>query len=175
MKGAREQGIALGFQPTSYGFGWAAFTSPLALYDWGLHHAKRRKNTSCMARLEKLLVRLNPEAIILEAFEGEGAKRSKRVMDLCKMVVALAMEQRIEVAIYPKKEIRNWFGGVGARTRQDVAETLVRSFEELRPRLPNARMTWDPPDRRMAIFDAAAAVQAHYQFEASSALHATLG
>lgn len=164
------RGIVLGFQPTSYGFGWVAFTGPLALYDWGLHHAKRRKNASCLAKLEKLLARLNPEILVLEAFEGQGTRRSRRVIDLYKAVIALAMEQRIEVAIYSQREIRSSFGGVGARTRQDVAEALVRSFAELRPRLPKARRAWDPPDRRMAIFDAAAAVQAHFQLEASSAL-----
>ena len=167
MKRAPARGIVLGFQPTSYGFGWAAFTSPLSLYDWGLHHAKRRKSATCLTKLDRLLRRLNPETIVLEAFEGPGTHRSKRIINLCKAVIALAMEQRIEVAVYTHQEIRDRFGGVGARTRQDIAEAVARSFEELKPRLPKPRQAWDGPDRRMAIFDAAAAVQAHYQTEAS--------
>ncbi|HEV2817625.1 MAG TPA: hypothetical protein VGW40_10460 [Allosphingosinicella sp.] len=163
----------LGFQPTSYGFGWAAFSSPLSLYDWGLHHAKRRKNATCLRRLEKLLSRLSPETIVLETYEGCAA-RSVRVVDLCTAVVALAMDQRIDVAIYTRNQIKSCFGTVGARSRQEVAEAVARSFEALRPRLPKPRKAWDPPDRRMAIFDAAAAVMAHYQTDAARVIERIL-
>jgi Holliday junction resolvasome RuvABC endonuclease subunit len=103
---------------------------------------------------------------VLEAFE-QGEKRSERVVALCRAVVALAIEQRIDVAIYTGGQIKACFGSVGARTRQEVAEAVARSFEALRPRLPKPRKAWDAPDRRRAIFDAAAAVLAHYQLGAS--------
>jgi hypothetical protein len=160
-----KEDLVLGFHPSSYGFGWAAFSGPLSLYDWGLHHAKKRKNETCLRRLEKLLLRLEPEVIVLEAFEG--ANRSGRVVHLCRAVVALAMEQRIEVAIYTRRQIRATFGAAGARSRQEIAESLARHFEELRPRLPKPRAIWDGPDRRMSVFDAAAAVTGHYQLRTS--------
>lgn len=166
MKVPPKEGLVLGFQPASQGFGWAAFSSPLSLYDWGFCHAARDKNARCLKRLEKLLARLNPEAIVLEVFEGR-AKRSKRIGRLCRAVIALAMEQRIEVAIYTRGQIAACFASVGAGTRQEMAEAVARSFEELRPHLPKPRAAWDSPSRRMAIFDAVAAVQGHYQLSAS--------
>lgn len=161
-----KEGLVLGFHPCSYGFGWAAFSGPLSLYDWGLHHAKKRKNASCLERLEKLLLRLEPEVIVLEEFET-GATRSARVVHLCRAVISLAMEQRIQVAIYTRGQIKACYGSAGARSRQEIAEAIARHFEELRSRLPKPRAIWDGPDRRMAIFDAAAAVQSHYQLCAS--------
>jgi Holliday junction resolvasome RuvABC endonuclease subunit len=161
-----KEGLVLGFHPTSYGFGWAAFSGPLSLYDWGLHHAKKRKNATCLERLEKLLMRLEPQVIVLEAFEA-GANRSARVVHLCRAVVALAMEQRIEVAIYTRSQIKACYGSAGARSRQEIAEAVARHFEELRSRLPKPRAIWDGPDRRMAIFDAAALAQGHSQLCAS--------
>jgi Holliday junction resolvasome RuvABC endonuclease subunit len=165
MKAQAKEGVVLGFQPHTQGFGWVAFSSPLALYDWGLCHAKSDKNVSCMKRLDKLVARLRPETIVLEAYEG--VKRSDRVVRLCRAVVAYAIDQRVEVAIYPRDQIWSCFGTVGAKTRHEVAEAIARSFEPLRRRLPKPRAAWDGPDKRIAIFDAAAAVQAHFQLSAS--------
>lgn len=173
MKSGSPEGLVLGFQSSSQGFGWAAFSSPLSLYDWGLFHVKKRKNTQSLARLEKLLIRLSPETIVIEAYD-HGAKRSDRIVRLCRSVVALAIEQRIEVAIYTREQIKACFGSVGASSRQEIAEAVARSFEALRPRLPKARAAWDAPDRRMAIFDAAAAVQSHYQLDAGRLLNGLL-
>jgi Holliday junction resolvasome RuvABC endonuclease subunit len=172
MKPLAKDGLVIGFQPSSHGFGWAAFSSPLALYDWGLCHAKTNKNVKCMRRLERILSRLEPRTIVLEAFETDGARRSGRVIDLCRAVVSHAIDQRIEVAIYPRSQILARFGAVGARTRQQVAEAVARSFVELRPRLPRPRAAWDAPDRRMALFDAAAVAQTHFQISASNSLTA---
>lgn len=168
------QGLVMGFQPSSQGFGWTVFSSPLSLYDWGLFHVKKRKNSQSLARLDKLLNRYKPEAIVLEAY-GPGTKRSERVVRLCKAVVATAVEQRIEVLMYTRADIKACFRPIGAGTRQEVAEAIARSFEALRPRLPKARAPWDAPDRRMAIFDAAAVVQAHYQLGASRLFDALAG
>lgn len=166
MKIPPPQGLVFGFQPASQGFGWAAFSSPLSLYDWGFCHVAKDKNARCLRRLRRLLNQLNPEVIVLEAFE-ERVGRSKRVERLCRTVVAQAMEERTEVAIYTRGQVAACFGSVGAGTRQEIAEAVARSFEALRPSLPKTRAAWDGPSRRMAIFDAAAAVQAHYQLCAS--------
>jgi Holliday junction resolvasome RuvABC endonuclease subunit len=174
MRGTTPEGLVLGFQPTSQGFGWVAFSSPLSFYDCGHFYVKKRKNLESLARLEKLIARLGPRTIVLEAYDG-APRRSHRVVRLCKAVVALAIEQRIEVAIYKRSEITACFGSVGAASRQEVAEAVARSFEALRPRLPKARKPWDGPDRQMAIFDAAAGVIAHYQLDASSVLRRIVG
>jgi hypothetical protein len=52
---------------------------------------------------------------------------------------------------------------VGARSRQEIAEAVARSFD----RLPRPRRPWEGPHRRLAIFDAAAVVLTHYQLDAN--------
>jgi len=95
------------------------------------------------------------------------AKRSTRIVRLCRAVVALAQDRGIEVAIYSKGEMKACFASVGAQSRQEIAEAVARSFDLLRDRLPAPRRPWQGPHRRMAIFDAAAVVLTHYQLGAS--------
>ncbi|TXC64672.1 hypothetical protein [Sphingosinicella ginsenosidimutans] len=128
---------------------------------------KADKNAGCLRKLEKIISRLEPQTIVLEAFEPSSAKRSTRIVRLCRSVVALAQSRGMEVVVYTKGEIRSCFASVGARTRQEVAEAIVRSFEPLRDQLPRPRRDWEGPPRRMALFDAGAAVIAHYHLGAS--------
>lgn len=167
MTARKPAGLVLGFKPTSHGFGWIAFSSPLSAYDWGICEMQKERNAGCLRKLEKLLVRLEPQTIVLEAFEPSATKRSARVIRLCRAVVALAQDRGMEVAIHPRGEVRACFASVGAWTRQEIAEAVARSFELLRDRLPTPRKPWEGPHRRMALFDAAAVVLTHYQLGAS--------
>jgi hypothetical protein len=157
----------LGFHPTSHGFGWVAFSSPLTIYDFGLCEMRREKNVGCLRKLERLLERIGPQTIVLEAFEGPGSRHSERVKRLYKAVVSMAQDRGMEIAIYTRGDTKACFAAVGAQSRQEVAEAVARSFEILRGRLPKPRRPWDGPCRRMALFDAAAVVLTHYQLGAS--------
>jgi hypothetical protein len=84
--------------------------------------------------------------------------------------VSLAADRGVEVAIYAKGEVQACFANVGARTRREIAEAVVRHVEAFRPKLPEKRRTWESEDRRMAIFAAAALVLTHYQLGASRLL-----
>lgn len=168
MIAAKRPSLVLGFKPTSHGFGWAAFESPLAIHDWGLSEMVREKNAGCLRKLEKLLDRLEPHTIVLEAFEPTHAKRSRRVVRLCRAVVALAHARGIDVAVYGRGQVRACFAAVGARTRQEIAEAVARSVDLLRDRVPPPRRPWDGPHRTMAVFDAAALVLAHYRYDAET-------
>ena len=58
---APRQELTLAIYPTARGFGWAALAGPLAPYDGGLFEAPKDKNRVCLARIEELLERLQPE------------------------------------------------------------------------------------------------------------------
>lgn len=167
MTGRKPAAIVLGFKPSSHGFGWVAFSSPLSIHDWGLSDMQKERNAGCLRKLEKLLCRLEPHTIVLEAYEPHSAKRSTRIVRLCRAVVALAQDRGIEVAVYSKGEVKACFSSVGAQSRQEIAEAVARTFDLLRDRLPAPRQPWQGPHRRMAMFDAAAVVLTHYQLGAS--------
>jgi Holliday junction resolvasome RuvABC endonuclease subunit len=166
MKWPAAGELTLGFHATSHGFGWVAFSSPLTIYDFGTCESRSEKNATCLRRLERLLIKLEPHTLVMEVYEGPTVRRSDRVVRLCKAVSVLAQSRGIDVAIFSRDDIRGAFGAVGATTRQEIAEAVARSFEVLRHKLPTPRLAWEGSQRRMALFDAAAAVLAHFQLEA---------
>lgn len=156
--------LTMGFHPTSRGFGWVAFESPLAPYDWGVVSATGDKNAVCLRALEKLLARLEPETLVLEASGRRASVRSARIDRLSKAVIAMAADRGVEVAVYARADIQSCFKTVGARTRQEIAEAVARHVDAFRHELPKARRPWDAEDRRMALFSAAALVLTHFRF-----------
>ena len=163
---APRRPLTLGVYPTVRGFGWIAFEGPLAAYDWGLVEVMGEKNARCLRKLERLIERLQPETLVLEAFEKEDSIRADRIARLCRGMISIAHGRGLDAAIYGRPEIELCFGPVGARTRQEIAEVVARNVEVLRSRLPNKRRPWQSDDRRMALFCAAAVVLTHFRYNA---------
>lgn len=155
----------LGFHPTSRGFGWVLFEGPFTPIDWGLVSAGIDKNASCLRRLERLLDRFAPEALVLEAYDHATTRRARRIADLCRAVRRAADDRGVETAVYSRAEVREAFAEVGARTRREIAEAVARHCEAIRHRLPRPRRPWESEDARGALFAAAAVGLAHYRLD----------
>ncbi|HYC99579.1 hypothetical protein [Brevundimonas sp.] len=151
----------LGFHPTARGFGWVLFEGPFIPIDWGLVSAGVDKNASCLRRLERLLDRFAPEALVLEAHDRHTTRRARRIADLCAAVMGAADARGVETAIYSRAEVREAFAEVQARTRREIAEAVARHLEAFRHRLPKPRRPWESEDARGALFAAAAVVITH--------------
>lgn len=151
---------------TSRGFGYVVFEGPFAPYDWGTVGARGDKNGVCLQKLEKMLDRFMPETLLLEEARSV-ANRSDRIARLYKAIVALCVSRSIDVAIYTLGEVKACFASAGARTRQEIAETVARMIDALGHRVPKPRKAWQSEDRRMALFCAAALVLTHFQLGAS--------
>jgi len=163
--------FALGFHPHSRGFGWTVFEGPLAPYDWGLVSARasqrKEKNLVCLRRLRTLLLRFEPEVLVIEAFEVRDSRRRARIARLCRGVVAMATEHGVDVAIYDRTQVRACFAAVGAVTRHEIAEAVARHLEPFRQHLPRRRQPWQAEDERMALFSSAALVLSHFRLGSS--------
>jgi hypothetical protein len=72
-------------------------------------------------------------------------------------------DRGVEVVIYSRGDVRACFAAVGARTRHEIAEAVVRHIDAFRPKLPKKRQPWESEDRRLAMFSAAALILTHYQ------------
>ncbi|HEX8300277.1 hypothetical protein [Sphingomonas sp.] len=151
---------------TSRGFGYVAFEGPFAPYDWGTVVARGDKNAICLHKLEKMLERFTPETLLLEEAKSV-ANRSDRILRLYKAIVALCTSRGIDIAIYSLGDVKTCFASAGARTRQEIAETVARTIDALGYRMPKPRKAWQSEDRRMAMFCAAALVLTHFQMGAS--------
>ena len=129
----------LGFHPTSRGFGWVLFEGPYTPVDWGLVSAGADKNATCLRRCERLLDRLAPEILVLEAYDRDTTRRARRIADLCTDVRRAADDRQIEAVVYTRAEVRRAFAEVKAWTRREIAEAVARHFEAFRHRLPKPR------------------------------------
>ena len=121
----------------------------------------------CLRKLEKILDRIMPETLLLEEAKSV-ANRSARVTRLYKAIATLCQGRGIEVVVYTFGVIKTCFSSTGARTRQEIAETVARQFDAFGHRVPRPRKPWESASRRMPMFCAAALVLTHYQLGASS-------
>jgi Holliday junction resolvasome RuvABC endonuclease subunit len=160
----------LAIHPTSHGFGWIAFESVSAPYDWGQVDAKTDKNAICLRSVETLIARFQPEALVLEAFESRNSSRSDRIARLCRAIVCLADDRGVEPAIYTLGDVRACFAGVGAWTRDEIAAAVARHVELLRNWLPKRRKPWESEHRRLAVYSAAALAITHYRLQSGRLL-----
>lgn len=168
---APYRAITLAIHPNAHGFGWAAFTGPFSPYDWGSVGAKGTgKNETCLRRIERLLDRLTPQVLVLEAFEGTGSARRPRSIRLCRAIMALAIDHGVDVAVCSFRDVRAHFLHVGARTRCEIAAAIGRQFTEFARLVPRARRAWEPEHWRISLFCAVALVMTHYHKDATQFL-----
>lgn len=155
--------LVLAIHPTSRGFGYVVFEGPFAPYDWGTVGAKGDKNAVCLRKIEQILDQFSPMTLVMEAYGKDSSNRSDRIARLCSAISSMAYHRGIEVAIYKFGQIKTCFAGVGAVTRQEIAEAVGRHIEAFRHRKPKQRKPWQAEDRRMAMFSAAALALTYYQ------------
>ena len=159
--------LTFAMHATSRGFGFVVFEGPFTVHDWGTVVARGDKNAVCLRKLDAMLERYTPEALLLEASGKSSSLRSERIARLYQAVASMAVARNIDVCVYPFKDVRAAFRDVGARTRQEIAEAVARHVVALSNRVPKPRRPWDSEHRRMAVFCAAALVLTHFRFGAS--------
>jgi Holliday junction resolvasome RuvABC endonuclease subunit len=154
----------LGIAPTTRGFAWVAFSGPLSLYDWGSVFVRSDKNLRCVQHFERLLDKLQPELVVMEA-PSTQVLRTRRVEELQRLLKSSAFLKNVDVATYRKDQVQHCFATVGAQSRYEIAEAVARNVPDLAHKIPRKRAAWMSEDRRMAIFTAAALVLTHFHID----------
>lgn len=160
--------LTFALHATSRGFGYVVFEGPFTPHDWGIVVARGDKNAVCLRKLDLMLEQFTPESLLLEAFGKGSSLRSERIMRLYQAIASMAVSRGVNVHVYSFNNVKACFASVGARTRQEIAESVGRHIDAFGHRMPKARKPWQSEDRRMALFCAAALVLTHYQLGASS-------
>jgi Holliday junction resolvasome RuvABC endonuclease subunit len=158
--------LILAVHPTARGVGWALFEGPLAPMDWAV--VRSTDNAKCLERIEGLLARYSPEAIVLEDFERRRRKRIERVQRLARAIVQLASNRGTEACVYSRAVVRTCFASVGARTRYEIAHAIAAHLDAFRHRMPPIRRAWMSQDARLSIFDAASLALTHFAVRGKS-------
>lgn len=144
---------------SSRGFGYAVFEGQNTLVDWGGKPASGDKNKASMIKAGKLISLFQPKLIILEDTSAKGSRRSPRIQELTRKIVALASRQQVRVKLLSQKNIRKVLFPNGQGTKHDIARVVAERFwTEIGSRLPPKRRTWDSEARRMDYFEAIALV-----------------
>lgn len=152
----------LAVHPASRGFGWVVFEGPYAPVDWGFAMTLGSKNEVCVEKVDGLITKYLPEALILEAFEPHASSRSERIARLGRALTTLATERGIDGAVFGKHEIKACFQASGAHTRHEIAKAIVRNIPVFEAVLPPKRKFGESEKDRTAIFSAAALAMTHY-------------
>lgn len=163
MRGRIPEELVLSVYGTSKGFAFVLFEGPDAPYDWGvrdIHNPSR--NQKCIEAIERIILRHQPAALILEDTSDRHSRRTARTRRLYQSITHLANTHVIEVHRYPKAAIKQTFHSVGATTKHEIAQAIARQIPAFATRLPRYRKAWMSQDMRQGLFDAAALVLYHY-------------
>lgn len=157
----------LAVYPIGLGFGYVVAEGPFQLIESGVFATLKRDRTDASVRkLLGLIKRIGPGELVIEAYD----RRKPPVRAIATALVNVAADRGLFVEAHPREAVQRAFEAVGAQTREDIAAVLARHFPALALRLPNRRRPWDGEDKRLAIFNAAAVVIAHYHNGATALL-----
>lgn len=145
--------LVMGCHPTSRGFGWTLMRGPHEPVDWGLAYVRGDRQRGNRRKLEKLLDRYRPDALVVEA-GGTDRKPGAAPFELTLRSVAEAYG--VEVRALERQTLHTVLRLPDEATRDDVALRVAQRLAALGHRLPHPRRAWESADRRLALFNAAA-------------------
>ena len=156
----------LSIYPMIQGFAYILFAGPTNPIDWGIGYiatSNAKRNTKMLSRIEELMTKYQPDAIVIEDYLETRFHRSPRMLRLYRSMTHIAQTKAIDVCRVAKTDVLKCFGTVGAKTKHEIAQAVARQFPEFAHRLPKKRQVWDPQQRTMGLFTAAALAVVFYQ------------
>ena|ERR1035441_6219931 len=138
------------------GFGFAVMESN-TLVDYRNKVFLADKNANSLTHIDKLIVRFQPDVLVLHDVNAKGTYRAPRIKELHRKVVALAQRHKLKVAKLSNTGLRTMLLNDPKGTKHDMAERIAKQFsDELGSRVPPKRKAWTSEPNRMDIFDAVA-------------------
>jgi hypothetical protein len=127
--------------------------------DWGMTFFQPNRESEIRAarrRVEFLLSSFNPTLIAVAKSEVAASHNASSVRSLIRSIRTEARAGSIPFQSMNRRHIRNSFLEHDAKSKDEIASSLVDRFPELRSKLPRKRRTWEKEHYRMTLFDAVA-------------------
>lgn len=160
----RRYELVLSIYLTTRGLAFTLFEGPLSPVDWGATDMRGLlKNRRCRKIVQALLSKYRPDALVLQDVSDRGARRAERIRTLNLEIAALAEDFGVPVASFSRAQVRDRFSGMGATTKQHMAEAIAKHIPVFERYVPPQRKPWMSEDKRMALFDAAALAMTLFQ------------
>jgi|ERR1017187_1129069 hypothetical protein len=136
------------------GFGYAVMEDNM-LVDYRNKVFLADKNANSLTHIDKLIVRFQPDVLVLHDVNAKGTYRAPRIKELHRKVVALAKKHKLKVERLSNTELRTILLDDPKGTKHDMAKRIAKQFpDELASRMPPKRKAWTSELNRMDIFDA---------------------
>ena len=163
MSNKQFDSFVLAIYPSTRGFAFVVFEGPESPFDWGTKEFRGAdKNAHSLSAITALIEHYRPQAIVIEDFTDDGARRSSRIRRLYRSLVRLAQAECVDLFRYSKTQVRHSFASVGATTKYEIATAIARHIPAFGHHLPRVRKAWMNEDGRQNLFDAAALGLTHY-------------
>src|ERR1019366_1193750 len=138
------------------GFGYAVMEDNM-LVDYRNKVFLADKNANSLTHIDKLIVRFQPDVLVLHDVNAKGTYRAPRIKELHRKVIALAKKYKIKVAKISGTALRTSLLNDPKGTKHEMAECIAKQFpDELASRVPPKRKAWTSEANRMDVFDAVA-------------------
>jgi Holliday junction resolvasome RuvABC endonuclease subunit len=164
MNAIRRYAFVLAVYPNTRGFAFVLFEGHLSPIDWGVKEMRgRRKHSRCVASIDKILDRYEPDILVLQDTSPTGTRRARRVTNLNAAVATLASGRAIPVYAYSREVVRSAFEDIGLPNKHSMAELIAKHIPAFERYVPPPRKPWMSEDARMGLFDAAALALVFFQ------------
>ena len=153
----------LSIYPSTRGYAFVLFDSPLSPADWGNREIKKDVGSAkCIESIKEMLLRFRPDVLVLEDATERETQRTLRIKRITKALQPATAELSIDIAVVSRQNVRAAFAFFGAVSKQEIAHVIAEKMEAFAPRMPRARKAWQAQDPRMALFDAASRGLTYY-------------
>jgi hypothetical protein len=149
--------VVLSVDVNTRGFAFVLFEGPLSPFDWGVKEVRGRgKHGRCLAKIEGIFIRYQPDILVLQDTSPSGTVRAPRINHLNAAIAASAERCGMPVYSYSREVVLDAFGYLGAANKQSIAEAIAKHLPVFERYVPPPRKPWMSEDARMGLFDAAA-------------------
>ena len=154
--------VVLAIYPNSRGFGYAFLEHATEPRDCGIVTIQPICNHRCLNRIKKFVTHYEPTLVLLQDFQSVNSRKSRRVKDLVNEIITFCQNQSLRVCEYSQEQIQFVFEQFKARTKHEIAKTIVDWLPQFKTKMPPIRKPWMCEDYHMGMFDAIALAITHF-------------
>ena len=157
-----SQTLTFSLYPNAKGFGYSLLDRSRTLIDYGVVTIRPVCNQGILKRIYKILDKFQPTLLITENVCAGQSRKCARIRQLIDDTIEYAEDNNIVVVQYSREQIRDVFGFSGAKTKHEIAYSVIKQFPELEPLAPKIRKLWMSEDYNMGTFDALSLAMTHW-------------
>ncbi len=155
--------LTLVLYPNTFGIGYVICEGPKEILDYGLKKVRPISHNKYLKKVKWLLDYCKPNLVIVSDYTNRHiSNRQKRIVD---SITAMAQTENLNLKSYSRVQIKEVFRSFQAKTKYDIAMTILGWYPELKSKAPHKRLPWMAEHYQMGVFDAFALMLTHFYLE----------